>query len=107
MPAPYAWTVDAEAVVLVPALAIVYLAGRQIIPSSRWRPVAFTVGLGLVLVVFVTPLESLALHYLLTAHLLQNVVLAEWAPALLLLGLAPEAAARIAGNRVLRHLTRP
>ena len=36
----------------------------------------------LLLAVTITPLETIALNYLLTIHLLQNVVLAEWAPAL-------------------------
>jgi cytochrome c oxidase assembly factor CtaG len=39
--------------------------------------------------------------------LLQNVVLAEWAPALLVLGLPPALASRIAGFRAIRLLTRP
>jgi putative membrane protein len=42
-----------------------------------------------------------------SAHLLQNVVLAEWAPALLVLGLPPALAARIGGITVIRLLTRP
>ena len=57
--------------------------------------------------VFVTPLENLALHYLLTAHLLQNVVLAEWAPALLVLGIPATLAARIARVRGVATLTHP
>ena len=77
---PYTPIVDAEAVVLVPALAIAYAAASRRFPPSRARVAAFATGLALILVAFVSPLEPLALHYLLTAHLLQNVVLAEWAP---------------------------
>ena len=40
----------------------------------------------LLAVAFWTPLHHLGLHYLLTAHLLQNVILAEWAPLLAVLG---------------------
>ena len=43
----------------------------------------------------VTPLDALSYH-LLSAHLLQNVILAEWAPALLVLGTPPALAAQLA-----------
>jgi cytochrome c oxidase assembly factor CtaG len=54
----------------------------------------------------VTPLEALSYH-LLSAHLLQNVILAEWAPALLVLGIPPAVAERIARIPTIRTLTRP
>src|SRR5687768_11786221 len=54
----------------------------------------------------VTPLDALSYH-LLTAHLLQNVVLAEWAPALLVLGVPPALAARLTANRAANVLTWP
>ena len=84
---PYAWSLNFEALVLVPALALAYafIARRYAVP--RWRIVCFAAGLALILIVFVTPLHTIALHYLLSIHLLQNVVLAEWAPALCVLGL--------------------
>jgi cytochrome c oxidase assembly factor CtaG len=49
----------------------------------------------LLLAVSITPLETIALHYLLSVHLLQNVVLAEWAPALLVVAIPPAFAARM------------
>ena len=42
----------------------------------------------LLAVAFWTPLHHLGLHYLLTAHLLQNVILAEWAPLFAVLGVS-------------------
>jgi cytochrome c oxidase assembly factor CtaG len=54
----------------------------------------------------VTPLEALSYH-LLSAHLLQNVILAEWAPALLVLGIPPFVAERIARLPGIGRLTRP
>jgi cytochrome c oxidase assembly factor CtaG len=51
-------------------------------------------------------LDSLSYH-LLSMHLLQNVVLAEWAPALLVLGIPPTLAARLGELRPVRTLTRP
>ena len=59
--------------------------------------------MALLAVAFWTPLHHLGLHYLLTAHLLQNVILAEWAPLLAVLGVSPamaEALARRACWRV-------
>ena len=56
---------------------------------------------------FVTPVDTLALHYLLSMHLLQNVVLAEWAPALLVLALPPAVAARVAASRGFAALAHP
>ena len=90
---PYAWSADFEAVVMVPLLAAAYAACLRIARAERWRVACGIAGLVLITLAFVTPLERLALHYLLTAHLLQNVVLAEWAPALLVFGL-PSALAR-------------
>ena len=47
-------------------------------------------------------LEPLANHTFLWAHLLQNVVLAEWAPALLVLAIPPQVAERAAGFPLFR-----
>ncbi len=84
---PYAWTLNLEALVLVPALAVGYLLVFRRYRVPRWRIACFAAGLALILAVFATPLHTIALHYLLSVHLLQNVVLAEWAPALCVLGL--------------------
>jgi cytochrome c oxidase assembly factor CtaG len=84
---PYAWTLNFEALVLVPALAAGYLLVIRRYRVPRLRIACFAAGLALILAVFVTPLHTIALHYLLSVHLLQNVVLAEWAPALCVLGL--------------------
>jgi putative membrane protein len=104
---PYSWSLHAEAVVLVPLLALGYALVLRRYPAPGWRIACFLSGLGLILAVFVTPLESLALHYLLTAHLLQNVALAEWSPALVVLGLPPAAAAAARRSRAVRALTHP
>ena len=54
--------------------------------------VAFDLAVILLLAVYVTPLHTIALHYLLSVHLLQNVVTAEWAPGLVVFALAPSLA---------------
>jgi len=104
---PYSWSLHAEVVVFVPLLALAYAFVLRRYPAPGWRIVCFLGGLGLILAVFVTPLESLALHYLLTAHLLQNVALAEWSPALVVLGVPPAAAAAARRYGPLRLLTHP
>ena len=44
-------------------------------------------AMAMLLAVSVTPIHTLGMHFLLTVHLLQNVVLAEWAPLLVALGI--------------------
>ncbi len=104
---PYAWTLDFEAVGLVPALALGYFLAVRRFPAARWRIACFAAGLLLILAAFVSPLHTLSLHYLLSAHLLQNVVLAEWAPALCVLGLPPAFVAAVGSARAIRFLTHP
>lgn len=96
---PYAWPLDFESLVFVPALALGYVFLVRRYGASRLQIGCFTAGLALILAVFVTPLHPIALHYLLSIHLLQNVVLAEWAPALCVIGLP----AAIRGPRLLTH----
>lgn len=86
-------------------LAVTFLA--LIRRASAWRRLAFVVGCALLVLALVTPLDTLARDYLVWAHLLQNVVLAEWAPLLLVLGLPPRTGERLAANRLVRILTQP
>ena len=57
--------------------------------------------------VSLTPLGTLALHYLLWAHLIQNVALAESIPLLLVASMPPGLAASAARFDVVRFLTQP
>ena len=50
---------------------------------SGFRTFLFALGLVLVAVPLNSPLETIAIHYLLVMHLLQNVMIADWAPPLL------------------------
>ncbi len=104
---PYAWSLNPEALVGVAGVTIAYLLGLRRFPASRTRVACFLAAGALVLAVSVTPVETLALEYLLTVHLLQNVVLAEWAPALAVVGLAPALAAAAGAHRSVRAVTRP
>ena len=70
------------------ALAAGYLTATR--RSHRpWRDRAFVAGCVLLVAALVTPLDTLAREYLVWAHLLQNVVLAEWAPLLLVPAFPP------------------
>jgi cytochrome c oxidase assembly factor CtaG len=102
--APYRWSWDADALVVLPGTAAAYLIALTRFPAPRWRIACFLSGCALMLATQIGPLDTLALHYLLTMHLLQNVALAEWGPLLVVLGLTPRMAAeleRIPGARVL------
>jgi putative membrane protein len=90
----------------VVALAVGYALAVRRTRVERWRVASFGAGCLLLLATAVTPLDALTYH-LLSAHLLQNVVLAEWAPALLVLGLPPALAARFGRITVIRLLTLP
>jgi cytochrome c oxidase assembly factor CtaG len=95
---------SAEAVGLVPALALAYLLLTRSDRPNRAQAAAAAAGLLLVFLAFFTELQPLALHTFLWAHLLQNVVLAEWAPALLVLAVPAALAARARGFALFRPL---
>jgi cytochrome c oxidase assembly factor CtaG len=93
--------------IAVAALTVAYLAAARRHRPSRARAACFAGAVVLLLAVSVTPLGTLALHYLLTAHLVQNVALAEWIPLLLVASLPPSLAEFLARVRVIRILTAP
>ena len=106
-PAPWTWDFAwGEAVVVILVAGAYALAARRYPPTAA-RIAAFAAAAVLVLALFVTPLGTLAPHYLLSAHLLQNVVLAEWAPALAVLGLSPALGGGSGRVGPVRLLTRP
>jgi putative membrane protein len=61
----------------------------------------------LLAIAFWTPLHHLGLHYLLSAHLLQNVILAEWAPLLAVLGVSRRMAEGASRSRAFRVAVHP
>jgi putative membrane protein len=104
---PYAWSWNPEEVIGVVALTGAYLASLRRFPATAWRVACFLVAMLLLLAVSVTPVHALAMHYLLTVHLLQNVVLAEWAPLLVVLGVSPGLAAALGRSGFVRVSTHP
>jgi putative membrane protein len=95
---------SAEAIGLAPALAVGLAFAARGGSVSRTRLVAAALGVCLVFAAFFTQLEPLANHTFLWAHLLQNVVLAEWAPLLLVLAVPPRLAKRAEGFPLFRPL---
>jgi cytochrome c oxidase assembly factor CtaG len=93
---------SAEAIGLAPALAVGLALGARRGGISRPRLAAGALGVLLVFAAFFTQLEPLANHTFLWAHLLQNVVLAEWAPAVLVLAVPQRLAERAARVPLLR-----
>ena len=111
MTAPSVWSFSFEPlfVALAAVAAFAYARAARRLPPSRWRIASFAAGLFLVVATLNSPLETLSDHYLLLIHLLQNAMIADWAPPLLLLGLTPEMRRALAerGGRPFHHLTDP
>jgi cytochrome c oxidase assembly factor CtaG len=86
---PYAFSFEPLFLVLAAAAAVLYWRAARRDPPSRWRLASFAAGLFLIASALNSPLENLAAHYLLLMHLLQNALIADVAPLLVLLGLTP------------------
>jgi cytochrome c oxidase assembly factor CtaG len=93
---------------LVAVAAVLYVRAARSDRPPRRRAQSFTVGLVLIAASLNSPLETIADHRLLMIHLLQNGLIADVAPPLLLLGLTPAMRAAIArrGGRVFATATR-
>jgi cytochrome c oxidase assembly factor CtaG len=89
MPSP--WTVPFHPVLIGAAVAAIgtaaFVGHRAIGPRSRWQAAATSAAAVLLLACWVSPLQTIASHYLLSGHLLQITLLMGVVPPLLLLGL--------------------
>ena len=103
----YAWQADVDTTVVIPALSLLYLYAVGRFGASRRQIVCYAASMALLAVAFWTPLHHLGLHYLLTAHLLQNVILAEWAPLFAVLGSSRAMAGVLARRKTWRVATHP
>jgi cytochrome c oxidase assembly factor CtaG len=74
---------------LTVAAAGLYWRAARADPPPAWRLAAFASGLFLIATALDSPLETIASHYLLLIHLLQNALVADVAPLLVVLGLTP------------------
>ena len=102
MTSPYSFSFEPLFLALGLAAAVLYARARV---EHGWRPWAFAAGVALVVVPLNSPLETIAVKRLLLLHLLQNVLIADWAPLLLILGLTLALRALIAPR--VERVTRP
>ena len=92
-------------IALTVVAAVLYV--RHVRTAGAGRRLLFGLGLACIVIPLNSPLETIAVHYLLLAHLAQNAISADIAPPLLILGLtaqAREALERV-GGRLLQGLT--
>lgn len=104
---PHSWSLHWDALLAIGVLAGAYLWSQRRWPSDTIQRGAFDVAVILLLTVYITPLHTIAVHYLLSVHLLQNVVTAEWAPGLVVFALPSSFAQDARRFRVVRVLTHP
>ena len=109
---PWQLQADPEWAVAIVIAAVDYAVvvrtfGRRGSPTPAWRRCCFAAGLALIAIGLLSPLEHIALTSLLAAHLLQNVMLADWAPPLLVLGLTPAMMAAAEKRAWVRAATAP
>jgi putative membrane protein len=89
---------------LAVAAGVLYVRSARTDPPSTWRAVAFGSGLFLIAASLNSPLETIASKYLLLMHLLQNALIADVAPLLVVLGLTARMRAEL-GRRGLDRLS--
>ncbi len=108
-PAPSSFSFEPLYLALGVLAAVLYLRAAREERPPWWRIVLFSLGLLLVVGALNSPLETIAVNYLLLFHLLQNVMIADWAPPVLILGLTPRMRTEVArrGGRPFAVLTRP
>jgi putative membrane protein len=109
----YRFSFEPLFLVLAAIAVVAYVrAYRRCAPEERpstGRVWLFGIGVALIALPLNSPLETLSAHYLLLMHLLQNALIADWGPPLLILGLTPAMRTGLAraGGKPFRELTRP
>jgi putative membrane protein len=104
---PWRGVVDVEWATALVLFAVWYGCASQVLRIPAWRRGCFAAGLLLIAVALLSPIERVALDAMLSFHLLQNVMLADWAPPLLVLGVTPAMAAVAERRRWVRAATAP
>ena len=108
---PSAWSFTFEPLFAVLGMGALWLYARswQRAGDATGRAISFVAGVLLIVAALNSPLETIAIEYLVLFHLLQNVIISDWAPPLVILGLTPAMRAAVAarGGRWLASVTRP
>ena len=109
MSGAYRFTFEPAFLVLAALAAILYVRAARREHPGGGRIAVFFLGLALSTIPVNSPLETISAHYLLLAHLLQNALIADWGPPLLILGLTPAMRRGVAAacGRPLELVTRP
>lgn len=109
MPSPWSFTFEPLFVVLAAVAVVLYARAWRRSPGDTWRVWCFGAGVVLVVGALNSPLGTIAVEYLVLFHLLQNVMISDWAPPLVLIGLTPAMRSALAarGGRWFESLTRP
>ena len=109
MLSPWSFTFEPAFLVLAAVAVVLYVRAWRRAPGPGWRAWCFGAGIALVVVALNSPLGTIAIEYLVLFHLLQNVMIGDWAPPLLLLGLTTGMREAIAarGGRWFESVTRP
>jgi len=109
VPSPWRFSFEPAFVLLAAIAVVIYVRTWRQAPGPWWRAASFAGGVALVVGALNSPLGTIATEYLVLFHLLQNVMISDWAPPLLLIGLTPEMRAALArrGGRPFAWLTRP
>jgi putative membrane protein len=105
-----AWSADPGVIVGLAFAAVAYAgcyrrAHRRTGRFYLSQLLAFTTGLSLLAVALLSPLDAIGDDWLLSAHMLQHVLLADIAPALVVLGVGPPLLAHGLPPAVLRTLS--
>jgi cytochrome c oxidase assembly factor CtaG len=109
---PWQLVFDPEWLVGLTIIAVDYIVvvrseerrGRPVPPLRR---LAFAGGIAVTALALFSPIEHLALTSMLSFHLLQNVMLGDWAPPLFLLGLTTAMTASLARRRWVAVVANP
>jgi cytochrome c oxidase assembly factor CtaG len=103
---PTSFSFEPLFLVLALAAGAAYALAARRGPPPAWRAAAFGGGLFLVAASLNSPLETIAAQRLLLIHLLQNALIADVAPLLVLLGLTPAMRAALARRGAARIRSR-
>ncbi len=109
MPSPWSFTFEPLFVALgAVALWLYVRAWRRERPPPGGRSCS-AAGVLMIVGALNSPLETIAVEYLVLFHLLQNVIISDWAPPLLILGLTPAMRTAVAdrGGSWFASVTRP
>lgn len=109
---PWRFVLEPEWILAIALVALDYALVVRVFERRghrvpRLRRLSFAAGLALVAIALLSPVEHLAITSMLFFHLLQNVMLVDWAAPLLVAGLTPAMAAAAERFRLWRALTAP